>query len=142
MTSAEAVGRHPDAVIKKITKFFYYTLLNENKIIEASSRAVTLFEKNFNLVQSLNEIWKLYKNDRHGGQTTNEMAEPIFGVNLDQWTQFKKIALDEEVFITALVLLDIDINEIATGLGLSKGTIIYRINRALIKLGNLLENGI
>ncbi|HPI40784.1 MAG TPA: hypothetical protein PLJ21_08255 [Pseudobdellovibrionaceae bacterium] len=142
MTSAEVIGLPPEAAIKKITKFFYFTLSNENKIIEASSRAVSLFEKSFNLVQSLNDIWKLYKNDRYADLTTSEMVEPVFGVSLDQWTQFRKTALDEEVFITTLVLLDIDINVIADGLSLPKGTVIYRINRALIKLGNLLENGI
>lgn len=129
-------------MVEVIAKFFYFTLTQESKILEASAKALHIYEKKLNLVSALNQVWKSYKKDRLVEARSGVEIEIFSEVSLDPWSQFKKLATEDELLVTSMSIVGLSLNEMAQGLDLSEGIVTFRLNRAMGKLGELLENGI
>ncbi len=143
MNSTSKDPQSLNSVAQLILGFFYLTISNEKRATEAATKALRLYRKKYNLITAIDEAWKTYKKNPEEVSSPSSFltAEPGLNISWSPWTQFKKIGTQEEIFALALVSVGFDSREIAIGLNLSQGTINYRINNALLKLGELLKNG-
>lgn len=140
-----------EADIQSITLFFYFSLLDDQKAIEASSRAVVLsraqkakYPQRSNsvlVVSATKTVWDKYKDKISRGRPniSNEFGWQIpYGTDLGPWREFQKTASDDELLVVIWSkILKISENDISESLGLTAGTVRYRLARALRKLGSM-----
>ncbi|MGZ3774463.1 MAG: helix-turn-helix transcriptional regulator [Pseudobdellovibrionaceae bacterium] len=142
-----------EADIQSITLFFYFALLDDKKAIEASSKALVLCRdrknKNSNLknavvvVASTKAVWDKYKSRVSRGRPNTSVESGWLipeSIDLGPWREFQKTASEDElltvIWSKILKFADDDISE---GLGITQGTIRYRLGRALRKLGSMTQ---
>lgn len=140
--------------VQAIALFFYFALLDDQKAIEASSQALALSrarkQKNTELKSSVvivaatSRVWEKYKPRLIRGRpnTTVESGWLIpEGLDLGPWREFQKSASEDELLtVIWSKILKINEDDISEGLGLTKGTVRYRLGRALRKLGSMTQN--
>lgn len=140
-----------EADIQSITLFFYFSLLDDKKAIEASSRAVVLgrAEKakhpqqnnSVIIVTATKTVWDKYKEKISRGRPniSNEFGWQIpSGMDLGPWREFQKNASDDELLVVIWSkILKINDNDISESLGITAGTVRYRLARALRRLGSM-----
>lgn len=142
-----------EADLQSITLFFYFALLDDKKAIEASSKALALCRvrktKNPNLKNAVaivaitKSVWDKYKARVSRGRpnTTIESGWLIpEGLDLGPWREFQKLASEDELLtVIWSKILKIADDDISEGLGITQGTIRYRLGRALRKLGSMTQ---
>lgn len=140
-----------EADVQMIALFFYFSLLDDQKAIEASSKALVLCraskQRNPNLKNSVGVIvatkavWDKYKARVARGRpnTTVESGWLVpEGLDLGPWREFQKSASEDELLtVIWSKILKIEDDDISEGLGITQGTIRYRLGRALRKLGSM-----
>jgi len=137
--------------IKSIALFYFFALLDEQRAIEATSKALVDTKNRISkdpqlktsvaLVAATYHIWK-----KNSGRFLR--GRPNFspesgwllqeGLDMGPWKEFQKTAQEDEFL--ALIwskILKISDEDISLGLGISVGTLRYRIGRALRRLGTL-----
>lgn len=139
--------------IKSIALFFYFAFLDDQKAIEASSQALALGrarkQKNSDIKNSVivvsvtKSLWDKSRHKlargRHNISAESGWLLPE-SVDLGPWREFQKTSAEDELLIVIWSkILKYTDEEISEGLGLSQGTIRYRIGRALRKLGNMTQ---
>lgn len=146
------------AQIKSVSLFFFYSLLDEDLAEKASKDVIDHLRSklkgknekgptNPNVVL-IHECLKSYNaikatqplNRASLAQKTKYILAP--GVNLGAWRQFHKEAPEDE-FMAVIWSQVVGFDEvlISQGLGVSEGTIRYRVGRGLRQLGQLLGWG-
>lgn len=138
-----------DSDVKAIALFFFFTMLDEKRALHAAAQALELCERrlqanpglnsNILIVSSTQKIW-----ERHGKKVVR--GRPQFSLesgwrlpetlNLAPWKEFQKKTPDDELL--ALVwskILNFSDQEISQGLGLTEGTLRFRVGRGLRKMG-------
>lgn len=142
-----------EADVQSIALFFYFALLDDQKAIEASSQALALGRarkqknpdiKNSVLVVAMTKaVWDKYKSRVSRGRPNTSVESGWLipdGTDLGPWREFQKSASEDElltvIWSKILKLSDDDISE---GLGITQGTIRYRLGRALRKLGSMTQ---
>ncbi len=142
-----------EADAKSIALFFYFALLDDNKAVEAASQALALcrdryqknpsLKKNVAIVASTKVVWDRYKARIFRGRPNTSVESGWLlpqGVDLGPWLEFQKTASEEELLaVIWSKILNIDDGEISEGLGITQGTIRYRLGRALRKLGSMIQ---
>ncbi len=142
-----------EADIKSIALFFYFALLDDRRAIEASTQALALCrdkkQRNPELstpvafVAATKITWDKFKVRVTRGRpnTTVESGWLIpEGVDLGPWREFQKTASEDELLtVIWSKILKIEDNDISEGLGITQGTIRYRLGRALRKLGTMTQ---
>lgn len=142
-----------EADVQSITLFFYFSLLDDKKAIEASSKALALCRvrknKNPNLKNSVaivaatNSIWEKYKSKVSRGRPNTSVESGWLipeGLDLGPWREFQKTASEDELLMVIWSkILKIADDDISEGLGLTQGTIRYRLGRSLRKLGSMTQ---
>jgi hypothetical protein len=143
-----------DEQIKGISLFFFFALLDENKAMTAATRAVDLFfsrmrknpqsKPNVMLVYVTLFVWQKMKgNFLRGRPHYSTESGWHLPANLDDspWKQFQKEASEDELLsVIWSQILKISEDEISYALGVSDGTIRYRIGRSLRKLGSMISS--
>lgn len=143
-----------EAVVQAIALFFFFAFLDERRALEASTQAVSYFaakkKKNPELstntlvVMSTLALWSKHHLKVYRGNpnlfTEGGWAVPT-GLDLGPWREFQKKATHDELLIVIWSkVLGISDTDIAFGLGISEGTIRYRLAKALRKLGAMAQN--
>ena len=145
-----------DSDVRAISLFFYFVFLDDRKAQEAAGIATDLFQKKSKrlgnaptgslIVSCTNQVWnKLRVKIVRGRPSLSSEAgwHPPQGLNLAPWREFQKSAPEEElVTLTWSRILRIPDSEIAKGLGISTGTVRYRVGKALHHLGALSQGSV
>jgi hypothetical protein len=133
--------------------FFYFAFLDDQKAIEAATRALVFcrdrkrknpeLKSSVALVVSTKTIWNRYKARIARGRPNTSIESGWLipeGVDLGPWREFKKTASEDELLtVIWSKILKISDNDISEGLGITSGTIRYRLGRALRKLGSMAQ---
>jgi DNA-binding CsgD family transcriptional regulator len=136
---------------RSIALFFFYALMDEQRAIEATSKAIQDYRVRMakhpenkpavTLVAATSQIWK---SESH--RMVRNRQNVAFGaawmlpadVDIGPWKEFQKTAQEDE-FLAVIwsQILQISDEDIALGLHISIGTLRYRLGKALRKLGAL-----
>lgn len=136
---------------RRIALFFFYAFLDETRAINAASEAVQNckdrlaknpeLKPSVALVAATHHLWLKHKGHlargRHNFSPESGWILPA-GLDLGPWKEFQKTAQEDEFL--ALIwsrILQLPDEDIASGLGISVGTLQYRTGRALRKIGAL-----
>lgn len=139
--------------ISAIALFFFFALLDDQKAIEASSRALALgrirsernphLKKSVVLVSVTKAVWDQYKLRVARGRPNTSVESGWLlpeGVEIGPWREFQKSASEDELLtVIWSKILGIADEDISEGLGITNGTIRYRLGRALRKLGGMTQ---
>lgn len=137
--------------VRAIALFFFYALLDDQKAIEAGARALNLAKdikrKNTNISTSLalitatDQVWKKEEAEarrQFAIRSLNKGWALPDGTDLSPWRDFHKQSTGDEISVVIWSkILGLPESEIALALELPEGTIRYRVNHALRKLGDL-----
>ena len=139
--------------VKAIGLFFYFAFLDDRRAIQASTQALricsektkrnTNLKSNVAIVAATHTIWNKYKLRIIRGRpnTSSESGWLLpAGVDFGPWREFQKNATQDELLtVIWSKILKITDQEISEGLGITQGTIRYRLGRALRKLGSMTQ---
>lgn len=137
--------------VRAITLFFFLALLDEQRAIEATSAALRETRQRVSknpqmkpmvaLVAATYHIWEKNKSRFSRGRPNYSIESGwIFPKELDMgsWKEFQKVAQEDEFLVLIWSqILKISDEDISLGLGISTGTLRYRIGRGLRRLGTL-----
>jgi DNA-directed RNA polymerase specialized sigma24 family protein len=139
------------AVIDTVAKYFYFASLDEHISFTASLKALTDLKHNDWLdrrhrsrwVQVLSK-WKLKLNSLRGKAWSEDSHEKGFSLpkdfDLQVWANFLQTGEATEVeAVLFSKILNFSEEEIAEGLGVTTGTVRYRVGRGLRHLGGYIE---
>ncbi len=138
-----------DSDVKAIALFFFFTMLDEKRALLASSQAYELCMNKIDkdekapigelIVKSTYKVWKHNHSKLIRGRpqySLNSGWDLPPGLDIGVWKDFQKNASEEDLLaIVWSKIINISESEIAMGLGLSAGTIRYRVSHAVRKLG-------
>lgn len=138
-----------DSDVKFITLFFFFTMLDEKRALHAASEALEYcmgrlegspsINHHALIVTATQKIWERHhkKLVRGRPQFSLESGWRIpETLDFAPWKEYQKKAPEEELL--ALVwskVLNFSDEEISQGLGLTEGTLRFRVGRALRKMG-------
>jgi hypothetical protein len=140
-----------DQEIKNIGLFFFLALLDDRRALSCANKAADLFfhkmkkspqtKPSVAIISVTHQVWNKSKSDAHRGrpqfiEDTGWLLPKNF--NLDPWKEFQKNSPEEDLL--ALIwsrILQVDEHDISLALGLTEGTIRYRVGRAVQKLGGM-----
>lgn len=139
--------------IKSIALFFYFAFLDDQKAIEASAQALALGRaqkqknpeiKNSVVIVSVTKtLWDKSRSKISRGRPNITLESGWLlpdAMDLGPWREFQKSSTEDELLtVIWSKILKISDDDISEGLGLSQGTIRYRVGRALRKLGNMTQ---
>lgn len=137
--------------VKAIALFFYFAFLDDRRAIEASTQALHICSEKMKrssdlkcsvaLVAATHTVWNKYKfRIVRGRPNTSPESGWLLpsAVDLGPWREFQKNATQDELLtVIWSKILKISDQEISEGLGITQGTIRYRLGRALRKLGSM-----
>ncbi len=137
--------------IRALALFFFFALLDDRKAIECSVQAMTICHerkrKNPDLRNSVAVIYATAKiwdriNLRFQRGLPNSSMESGWlvpkGVDLGSWREFQKNATNDELLaVIWSKILNYSEQDISEALGLTTGTVRYRLARAYRKLGGM-----
>ena len=140
--------------IKSIALFFFFAVLDDKKAIHTSSRASDLFylrmKKNPNqnpnvaLVTVTRQAWDKSKNNFYRGRPQYSIESGWLiptGLDMSPWKEFQKSSHEDELLaVIWSKILKIPEADISLALGITEGTLRYRIGRGLRKLGGMTHN--
>ncbi len=143
-----------DTEIKAIGLFFFLSLLEERRAIIAATKATDLFYKKMKkspqtkpsivLVMVCKQMWdKSRGNFQRGRPRYTPDSGWLFpmGLELSPWKEFQKTAPEDELLtLIWSQVFKISDADLSTALGITEGTIRYRIGRALRKIGGMTQN--
>lgn len=141
-----------DSEVRALALFFFFACLDETRAKEAASKAADEFErmrrKDANLdstigvVSASSNIWDEYRarisrgRPRYSADSGWILPE---NVDMGHWKEFQKSAPEDELVSVIWVhILGYSEEVVARALGLTEGTLRYRVGRGLRKLGGLL----
>lgn len=142
-----------DELARKIALFFLFSLTDEPSALHAAHKSIAQFKASAAHSSQLDAasiriLKKIY--DKHKAQHPRDANAPAPRepwnirpkISVEAWMRFRRNATDEEAI--ALVLSRIvgaSDTEIAQGLGVSIGTVRYRVGKALKQLGGFVDKG-
>ncbi len=142
-----------ESEIKSIALFFFFAFLDDRRAVEAATQAIAIcsnkkkknpqFSSEVLIVMSCFAVWtKHHLKLNRGNPNITTDAGWMIPANLDlgPWREFQKLATQDELLaVIWSKILEIPEREIAEGLGISEGTIRYRLGRAIRKLGSMAQ---
>ena len=142
-----------ESEVRSIALFFFFAFLDDLRAIEGSAQAISALEikKKKNpasasavlIVMSTFAVWSKHhlKLNRGNPNFTNEAGWNIpTDIDLGPWREFQKLATQDELLsVIWSKILGFSETDIAQALGISEGTVRYRLGRALRKLGSMAQ---
>jgi len=142
-----------ESVVKSIALFFFFAFLDDRRALEASTQAINIFsdKKKKNpqfsdevlVVMVTFAVWtKHHLKLNRGNPNFSAEAGWMIPTDLDlgPWREFQKLATQDELLaVIWSKILNLSEADIAQGLGISEGTVRYRLGRALRKLGSMAQ---
>lgn len=140
-----------EAEIQSIALFFYFSFLDDKKAIEASTLTLNIcrsrkikdpgLKSPVIIVSITKTVWDKFKARESRGRPNTTVKSgwriPV-GVDLGPWCEFQKLASEDELLtVIWSKILSISDEDISEGLGITPGTVRYRLGRALRKLGSM-----
>jgi DNA-binding NarL/FixJ family response regulator len=140
-----------EAEIRAIALFFYVSLLDDRKAVEAAIDAAAIAREKIKrspdvktpslIVAATSKVWEATQK-RLDRTRTNLSADSGWllpdGLDLGPWREFQKNATSDELLVVIWArILGFGVSDVAEGLELSEGTVRYRLGRALRKLGGM-----
>lgn len=139
--------------IKAIALFSYFAFLDDNRAMDAASRTFVLamgkIKKNKILKSDQAVVWASYKVwKEQNGQLLRGHPSPTDGnkwvlpkqFDLGPWKDFQKNATKDELLVVIWSkIIGINDEDISQALGITEGTVRYRLARALRKLGSMTQ---
>lgn len=143
-----------DEHLKKIILFYFFVTLNEQRSKELARKSWLWCQKrkaqdpkadpDTLVLLSLHSGWNSIKKEPRSGVSKYSLDTGwLFpkGLSLEPWKAFHKEASEEELYITVLSgVLKYSIDSIVHSLGISSGTIRYRLAKASRRMGQLAPN--
>lgn len=146
-----------DSQRRSIAVFFYFALQDEKMATQATVKSLQRIRKRLEaqekaggvnphfsealLVSVTQKIWDKFKHGIRNTQSAVSIEGGWLvpeGTDLGPWREFRKEAKEEEFLILLWSqVLKLSDNGISHGLGISTGTVRYRIGRALRRLGRM-----
>ena len=100
-------------------------------------------KNNVAVVAATKAVWSRYKARVIRGRPNTSVESGWLtpeGLDLGSWREFQKMASEDELLtVIWSKILKIDDLDISEGLGITQGTIRYRLGRALRKLGSMTQ---
>ena len=142
-----------ESEVRSIALFFFFAFLDDRRAVEASAHSVSALnnkkKKNPDstssvlIVMSTFSIWsKLHLKLNRANPNFSSDAGWIIPTDMDlgPWREFQKLATQDELLsVIWSKVLGFSETDIAQGLGISEGTVRYRLGRALRKLGSMAQ---
>jgi hypothetical protein len=139
-----------DSDVKSLALFFFFTMLDEKRALHAASQAFEICRQKANtksdlktpvlIVLATQNIWDLHKKRLIRGRPQYSLESGWKlpeAVDFNAWKSFQKNAPEEELLaLVWSLVLGISDEDISAGLGITQGTIRFRVGRALRKLGS------
>lgn len=139
--------------IKAIALFFYFGFLDDKKAIEAAAQALNICADRLKLnpqadrhrlvVSATQEIWDRYQQKLVRGRPQLSPDSGWLvpeGVDMGPWKEFQKNSTQDELLtVIWSQILGFSDAEISVALGITEGTVRYRLGRALRKLGTIAQ---
>ena len=143
-----------DNEIKAIGLFFFLALLDDQRAVACATKATDLFYQKMKtspqtkpsvaMVMVCKKIWdKTHGSFQRGRPRYAPDSGWLFSENLDlsPWKEFQKTATEDELLsLIWSQVLKISDAELSTALGITEGTIRYRVGRALRKMGGMVHS--
>lgn len=139
--------------VRSIALFFFFAFLDDRRALEASAQAIANYKNKKKkksqhkdavlIVMSTFAIWSKHHLKLNRGNP-NFSAESGWNIppdlDLGPWREFQKLATQDELLaVIWSKVLGLSDKNIAEGLGISEGTVRYRLGRALRKLGSMAQ---
>lgn len=142
-----------ESEVKSIALFFFFAFLDDRRALEASTHAISIctakkkkkpqFNSPVLIVMATFSVWtKHHLKLNRGNPNISTEAGWMVPADLDlgPWREFQKLATQDELLaVIWSKVLEISEKDIAQGLGISEGTVRYRLGRALRKLGSMAQ---
>lgn len=142
-----------ESSVRSLALFFYFAFLDDQKAQDAASEALvlshTLRSRNSHLspdavlVAATHKVWNKYKTKvQRGVSNTSSESGWILpeGVSIGPWLEFQKSVSEEELLsVIWSKILGISETDISLGIGITEGTVRYRLARSLRKLGSMAQ---
>lgn len=140
-----------EAEIRAIALFFYVSLLDDRKAVEAAVEAAAIAREKIKraspnkssaiIVSATAKVWEATQRKIERSRT-NLSADSGWvlpqGLDLGPWREFQKNATSDELLVVIWAkILGFSVSDVSEGLGLSEGTVRYRLGRSLRKLGGM-----
>lgn len=133
-----------------IAKFIFLTFLDDVLAFEAVPHAVAVFERNRKkythmsdgalIVLATRACWASFRKRLFRGKPGFQLGQRWTfdqAIEFPPWQEFQKKSMEDELHILVWSrVLGISYRDISEGLGVTEGTVRYRMNRALRKLGD------
>ncbi len=146
-----------EAQIRSVALFFFYTFLDKSLALKASIEALSLYSKRLKkreshgpteplLVYATYKVWKKYSKKRNIKTKDFELAAEGWiipeGIKLEPWREFVK-DIDPQLYLAVIwsQLLQFSDKDISEGLGVTEGSVRYRVGRGLKVLGDIVPPG-
>lgn len=142
-----------EAQIRSVALFFFYTFLDKSLASKASVEAISLYDKRLKrrethgpteplLVYSTYKVWKKYSKKRNIKTKDFDLSAEGWIIpeklRLEPWREFVKDA-DPQLYLAVIwsTLLNFSDKDISEGLGISEGSVRYRVGNGLKLLGQM-----
>ena len=142
-----------EAQIRSVALFFFYTFIDKSLALKASVEALELYDKRLKrrethspaeslLVYSTYKVWKKYSKKRNVKAKDFELPAEGWiippGLKMEPWREFVK-DVDPQLYLAVIWshLLNFSDKDISEGLGVTEGSIRYRVGQGLKILGNI-----
>ena len=137
--------------IRALALFFFFALLDDRKAIECSVQSMTIcqdrkkrnpdLKNSVAVVYATSKVWERVNLKFQRGLPNSSMESgwlvPV-GIDLGPWREFQKNATNDElVSVIWSKILNYSDQDISEALGLTVGTVRYRLARAFRKLGGM-----
>ncbi|MES2769398.1 MAG: hypothetical protein V4596_09650 [Bdellovibrionota bacterium] len=146
-----------EAQIRSVALFFFYTFLDKSLALKASVEALGLYDKRLKrrethgpteplLVYSTYKVWKKYSKKRNIKATDFDLLAEGWIIpptlKLEPWREFVK-DIDPQLYLAVIwsQLLNFSDKDISEGLGVTEGSIRYRVGKGLKILGEIVPPG-
>lgn len=143
-----------DSEVRAFALFFFFACLDEYRAKDAASKAADEYERLLRRDSSLDpavgvvlassKIWGQYRSriSRGRPQFSSDSGWLLPDqVDLGHWKEFQKSAPEDELLAVIWVhLLGYSEARVSQALGLTEGTLRYRVGRGLRKLGSFLSS--
>lgn len=136
--------------VKALALFSYFAYLDDSRASDAASKALVFASERIRknksgassgeaIVYATHKVWQELQGHLLRGHPTaagQKIWQLPKGLDLGPWKEFQKNATEDELLVVIWSqILGINDEDIAQALGVTEGTIRYRMARALRKLG-------
>lgn len=146
-----------EAQIRSVALFFFYAFLDKSLAMKASVEALSLYNKRFKkrethgpteplLVYSTYKVWKKYSKKRNIKAKDFKLSAEGWilpeGLKMEPWRELIKNT-DPQLYLAVIwsQLLQVSDKDISEGLGVTEGSVRYRVGKGLKLLGQIVPPG-